>query len=140
MNTVSAPSGIGAPVKMRIASPGANGRPRVAPACSRPRNAERPLRLASEVLPAHRVAVDCGVRERRQLQRRDQVAGENAAIGVRQCVRLRRRRLRCKWVVISATASSTDRIGAPDAKQSFESCATAMLRLSVNAVVDCRES
>ena len=83
MNTVSAPSGIGAPVKMRIASPGATGGPSAAlPACSRPatRNSRAsPLGTSS---PAHGIAVDGRVRERRQLQRRDEVVGQHAAVGV----------------------------------------------------------
>ncbi len=36
MNTVSAPPGIGAPVKMRTASPGAIASGAAAPACTRP--------------------------------------------------------------------------------------------------------
>ena len=82
MNTVSAPSGIGAPVKMRIASPGATGGPAaVLPACNRPATRKGSCLAARHVLPAHGIAVDRGVRERRQLQRRDQVVGQHATIG-----------------------------------------------------------
>ena len=94
MNTVSAPSGIGAPVKMRIASPGATGGPAAACARLQPaRYAEGSRLAARHVLAAHGVAVDGRIRERRQLQRCDEIVGQNAAIrvGERDGLHARRR-------------------------------------------------
>ncbi len=61
---------------------GRDGRPRGGTARLQPtRNAEGSCFTARQVLPAHGIAVDRRVRERRQLQRGDQIVGQHATIG-----------------------------------------------------------
>ena len=78
MNTVSAPAGIGAPVKMRIASPASSARAAARPAVTPLDHREPRLRAGGEVGVAHRVAVDRRIVERRQIDRRDHVARDHA--------------------------------------------------------------
>ena len=83
MNTVSAPSGIGAPVKIRTAWPGL----RCLPGCARLHAAahrKRLLLLMRQVAAMHGIAVDGGIGERRQRQGRGDIARENAPIGLGQ--------------------------------------------------------
>ena len=79
MKTVSAPLGMAAPVKIRIASPGlsvdfgarAGGQP--------PGDHELGVAIGREIGVAHGVAVDRRIIERRQIDRRLHVEGEHAA-------------------------------------------------------------
>jgi hypothetical protein len=73
MNTVSAPSGNGAPVNTRTAWPGA-----IDPALLRARletagYRERALGIERQVVAPERVSIDGGVREGRHRNRRNQV-------------------------------------------------------------------
>ena len=79
MNTVSAPAGIGAPVKMRIASP-APQRARGGAAGGHALDDREPRSRAStvEIGVAHGVAVDRRIVERRQIDRCDDVARDHA--------------------------------------------------------------
>ena len=88
MNTVSAPSGIGAPVKMRIACPGLSGAMRKLPAWTRPVDWKRLLFLLRQVAARDRIAVDGGIGEGRQRQRRQNIVRQNAAIGAGERDRL----------------------------------------------------
>ena len=81
MKTVSAPSGIGAPVKMRIACPGLTGADRSAAGLDAPGDCERLLFLLRQVAARDRIAIDGGIGEGRQRQRRRNVVRKNAAIG-----------------------------------------------------------
>ena len=75
MTIASAPSGIGAPVMIRIASPGPTGTVGACPAGSSPTTCSRtgaPAAAPDGVGGAHRVAVHRGVRERR-----DRLAGDD---------------------------------------------------------------
>ena len=78
MKTVSAPSGIGAPVKMRTASPGQSARRAARPAVTRSTTASRVSRVDVEIGVPHRVAVDRRIVERRQVDRRHDILGEHA--------------------------------------------------------------
>jgi hypothetical protein len=78
MNTVSAPSGIGAPVKMRTASPAPIGLKPALPAVSRAPIVSLGLGLGVEIAVPHRIAIDGRIVERRQIERRDDIAGEHA--------------------------------------------------------------
>ena len=128
MNTVSAPAGIGAPVKMRIASPAASARAAARPAVRRPTIGKPGLALGVEIGVAHRVAVDRGIVERRQVERRDHVARQHPAArrGERHGLDLgdRRDALARSCRSISSTGSS----GPENAKQSSVSCAISALR------------
>ena len=84
MNTVSAPPGIGAPVKMRMASPALSAWLAAWPAATRSTMASRRLALALEIVGAHRVAVDRRIIERRQIDRSDDILGKHAARGLPQ--------------------------------------------------------
>ena len=88
MNTVSAPSGIGAPVKMRIACPGLSGAFAEPPAWTRPVTGNACSSCLRQVAARDRIAVDGGIGEGRQRQRRQNVVRENAAIGARERDRL----------------------------------------------------
>ena len=79
MNTVSAPSGIGAPVKIRTAWPGWNRAPGRRAGLDAPGHGKRLLLALRQIAAAHRIAIDGGIGERRQRQRRRNVAGENRA-------------------------------------------------------------
>ena len=79
MNTVSEPVGIGAPVKMRIASPGFDRVVRGVAGGDPIDDGETLLAIGIEVVAAHRVAVDGGIIERRDIDRGDDVFGEYAA-------------------------------------------------------------
>ncbi len=79
MNTVSAPEGITAPVKMRIASPGLSAALGRRPAVSRPADDEFGIAGGIEIGIADGVAVNRGIIERRQVDRRLQVDGGDAA-------------------------------------------------------------
>ncbi len=86
--TASAPSGSGAPVKIRKASPARSGRSAIAPAGTRPASAEargRAGRRGGGVGAAERVAVHRGGRPRRHVARAVHVLGEHAvqALGER---------------------------------------------------------
>ena len=80
MKTVSAPAGIGAPVKMRTASPGAQGVRRGTAGGHALDHREAGLVLGVEIGVAHGVAVDRGIVERRQIDRRDDVARDHAPV------------------------------------------------------------
>ena len=78
MNTVSAPAGIGAPVKMRMAWPAPIGFA-VGAAGGQPSADREPgLGFGREIAVPHRIAIDGRIVERRQIDRRDDVAGEHA--------------------------------------------------------------
>ena len=129
MKTVSAPSGIGAPVKMRTAWPGLIGARADAPACDAARHRKRLLRSLRQVAAAHGITVDGGIGEGRQRQRRRDIARQNAAVGIDErdgLDLLHRRRPRAAMM---PTASSTDIIGPPKAKQSSDSCAMCLSAL-----------
>ena len=84
MNTVSAPSGIGAPVKIRTASPGLMDRTAEAPAGIRPVTGKCPFGIKRQIATAHGVAIDGGIGEGGQRQRGRNIARENSPIGFEQ--------------------------------------------------------
>ena len=79
MTIASAPSGIGAPVKMRTASPGPTAPSKARPAADSPITV-RVAGADAVSAGAQRVAVHGGVGERRLGAQRLEVAGEHAAV------------------------------------------------------------
>ena len=79
MNTVSAPAGIGAPVKMRIASPATERTGRGASGGDAVDDREPRVARGGEIGMAHGIAVDRRIVERRQVDRRDDIARDHAA-------------------------------------------------------------
>ena len=84
MKTVSAPFGIGAPVKILIASPAAGAMSADFPAVTRPAMRSSRLRSGRKVGMPHGIAVDRGIIERRQIDRRRDVARNHPAGGLRE--------------------------------------------------------
>ena len=82
MKTVSASGGIGAPVKMRAVWPALIGACAKAAGLDAAVERECPFRAFRKVGVAHGVTIDGGVGERRQRQRRRDIAREHAPIGI----------------------------------------------------------
>ena len=127
MNTVSRPAGIGAPVKMRTAPRAGTRTLERGAGRDPPDDRQHGLAARGEVGEAHRVAVDGGVVEGRQVERRGDVLGQHAPVGLDRAARPRRPAATAIRSAISALASSTDMSSPPKAKQSFESCAMAAI-------------
>ena len=83
MKTVSAPSGIGAPVKMRTAVPGAIGGAGE-PACTRASNRKSARRILRQIGAAQRIAVDSRIGEERQRRGARSACVQDAIVGVRE--------------------------------------------------------
>ena len=79
MNTVSAPSGIGAPVKIRTAWPDLDRLACRRAGLNATDDLKRLLLALRKIAAAHGITVDGGIGERRQRQRRLKIAGENRA-------------------------------------------------------------
>ena len=79
MNTVSAPAGMAAPVKIRMAWPGLSAISARAPAVSRPAIGKLAVAIGAQIGMAHGIAVDRRIIERRQIDRRLDVGGGDAA-------------------------------------------------------------
>ena len=108
----SAPSGIGAPVMIRIASPGADGRRRRPPGrqlADDPQRDRRRVGRAGGVGGPHGVPVHRGVRERRDRLGRDDVGGEHEPERVDGRDPARRQAPRCP----RARAPARRRAGSP---------------------------
>ncbi len=94
MNTVSAPSGIGAPVKMRIASPAPSARVAARPGGDAIDDLEPGVARGGKIGMAHGIAVDRRIVERRQIDRRQNIQRDDTAArsGERHRLGLRHRR------------------------------------------------
>ena len=84
MKTVSAPLGIGAPVKILIASPAAGDMSADFPAVTRPAMRSLASDPRRKVGMPHGIAVDRGIIEWRQIDRRGDIARNHPAGGLRE--------------------------------------------------------
>ena len=80
MNTVSAPSGIGAPVKIRTASPGLIGCAGRGAGLNAPCHGKCAFCIERQIATGHGIAIDGRIGEGRQRQRRRNIAGQNTAV------------------------------------------------------------
>ncbi len=125
--TVSAPSGIGAPVKMRIASP-RRGRAAERMAGRRPAgNRQDRLAIGQQIGMDEREAVDGAVGVRRHIDLGDEIAREDAP-GRLDSGTTSSPTTGAIRAAISASAASTPSSAPPKAKQSSLSCAMGRAR------------
>jgi len=93
-----------------------------------PGHGKRLLLLLRQIAARHRIAIDGGIGERRQRQRCGNIMREDAPIGAAS-VTVSTSDTAMTRAAMMPTASSTDSIGPPKAKQSSDSCAIAVSAL-----------
>ena len=130
MNTVSAPAGIGAPVKMRIASPGVDRQLAARAGGQPPADREPGLGIGREIAVPHRIAIDRGIVERRQIDRRDRRRRPARGRARRAAARVSVSVTGCTRSAIIRSMSAIGSSGPENAKQSSVSCAITRLRMA----------